>query len=57
MEMSYNWLAGLVTVIGTIVAIALGQLLVFKIPAIAKTRDLNNAQNKEKWRNRAKKIP
>ncbi|MDG1388507.1 MAG: sterol desaturase family protein [Halioglobus sp.] len=55
MEMSYNWLAGLVTVIGTIVAIALGQLLVFKIPAIAKTRDLNNAQNKEKWRNRAKK--
>lgn len=55
MDITYDWMAGLVTVIGTVVVIAIGQLLAFKIPAIAKTRDLNNAQNKEKWRGKAQK--
>lgn len=55
MDITYDWIAGLVTVIGTVVVIAIGQLLAFKIPAIAKTRDLNNAQNKEKWRGKAQK--
>lgn len=54
-DITYNWMAGLVTVAGTIAIIALGQLLAFRIPAIAKARELNNAQNKEKWRSKAKK--
>ena len=55
MDITYNWMAGLVTVAGTIAIIALGQLLVFRIPAIAQARELNNQQNKEKWRSKAKK--
>ncbi|MEH6586700.1 MAG: sterol desaturase family protein [Halioglobus sp.] len=55
MDITYNWMAGLATVAGTIAIIALGQLLVFRIPAIAKARELNNDQNKEKWRSKAKK--
>lgn len=55
MELSYNWLAGLVTFASIIAIVMVGQAIVFRIPAIAKTRELNNGQNKDKWRNKAKK--
>lgn len=51
----YNWLAGLATVVAIIGITLLGHLIVFRIPAIAKTREFNNAQNKEKWREKARK--
>ncbi|MEM1112467.1 MAG: sterol desaturase family protein [Pseudomonadota bacterium] len=55
MPLDYNWLAALVSVIGIIAVVAIGQKLVFSIPAIAQTRKLNNAQNKSKWRDKAQK--
>lgn len=55
MELTYNWLAGLIT-FALIVSISMiGQQIVFRIPAIARTREQNAAQNKDKWRNKAKK--
>jgi sterol desaturase/sphingolipid hydroxylase (fatty acid hydroxylase superfamily) len=55
MELNYNWMAGLITM-GLIIGLTvIGNLIVFRIPAIAKTRELNNEQNKEKWRTKADK--
>lgn len=55
MDIHFDWLAALVTVASIIGIVLLGQKIVFSIPAIAKTRDLNNAQNKDKWKNKAQK--
>ncbi len=55
MEFTYDWMAGLLTLVLVIAVVAIGQMIVFRIPAIARTRELNNAQNKDKWRNKAKK--
>lgn len=55
MELTYNWMAGLATVLLVIGVVVIGQSLVFRIPAIAKTRAFNNAQNKEKWRSKGEK--
>jgi sterol desaturase/sphingolipid hydroxylase (fatty acid hydroxylase superfamily) len=53
--LSYDWMAGLLTM-GLIIGLTLiGQKIAFSIPAIARTRELNNAQNKDKWRNKASK--
>ena len=51
----YNWLAGLVTMVLIIGITLVAQKAVFSIPAIAKTREHDNAQNKDKWRNKSKK--
>ena len=51
----YNWSAGLTT-LGLIIGLTvLAQRLVFSIPAIARTREYNNAQNKDKWKNKGQK--
>jgi sterol desaturase/sphingolipid hydroxylase (fatty acid hydroxylase superfamily) len=55
MDLTYDWLAGLSTVILIIGIVAIGQFLIFRIPSIAQAREINNAMNKEKWRNKAKK--
>jgi sterol desaturase/sphingolipid hydroxylase (fatty acid hydroxylase superfamily) len=55
MNMSYDWIAGLVTVGLIIGTVLFGQKLVFSIPAIARTRENNNASNRDKWRNRGDK--
>ena len=55
MELTYNWMAGLITVALIIAITMIGQKLAFSIPAIAKTRELNNAQNKSKWRDKGHK--
>ena len=55
MELNYNWAAGLVTIVLIIGITLIGQRLAFSIPAIARTRQLNNEQNKDKWRNKAQK--
>lgn len=55
MELDYNWPAALVTVLLVIATVAIGQFLVFKIPAIAESRRINNENNKDKWRNKAQK--
>ncbi len=55
MELSYNWMAGLITMVLIIGLTVIGQQLVFRIPAIARTRELNNAQNRDKWRNKSEK--
>ena len=55
MDLTYDWIAGLSTVILIIGIVAIGQFLIFRIPSIAQTREINNAMNKEKWRNKAKK--
>lgn len=55
MDINFDWLAALVTVASIIGIVLLGQKIVFSIPAIAKTRELNNAQNKDKWKNKAQK--
>jgi sterol desaturase/sphingolipid hydroxylase (fatty acid hydroxylase superfamily) len=55
MDLTYDWLAGLSTVILIIGIVAIGQLLIFRIPAIAQTREINNAMNKDKWRDKAEK--
>ena len=52
---NYDWMAGLVAVALIFVFTVLAQKIVFSIPAIAKTREYNNAQNKDKWRNKGKK--
>lgn len=55
MELHYDWMAGLLT-FGLIVGLTvIAQQIVFRIPAIARTRELNNAQNTDKWRNKASK--
>ena len=55
MELHYNWLAALVTV-GLIIGLTfIGRKIAFSIPAIAKTRDMDVDQNKQKWRNKADK--
>ena len=51
----YNWMAGLVTMVLIIGITLVAQKAVFSIPAIAKTREHDNAQNKDKWRNKGKK--
>ncbi len=55
MNMTYDWVAALSTVLLVIAIVAIGQFLVFRIPAIAKTRELNNAANKDKWKNKSHK--
>ena len=55
MDLSYDWIAGLATLLLIIATVVIGQRIVFSIPAIARTRELNNAQNKDKWRNKAGK--
>lgn len=55
MELTYNWMAGLTTIVLIIGITVIAQKLVFRIPAIAKTREFNNEQNKEKWRHKGKK--
>lgn len=55
MELTYNWMAGLSTLILVIAVVVVGQYLVFRIPAIARTRELNNARNRDKWHNKAQK--
>lgn len=55
MELHYDWLAGLVTVALIIGITIVGQKIVFSIPAIARTREANNAQNRNKWRDKSDK--
>ncbi|MEM8496561.1 MAG: sterol desaturase family protein [Pseudomonadota bacterium] len=55
MELTYDWMSGLITVALIIGLISLGYQIVFRIPAIAKTRKINNEQNKDKWRNKGHK--
>ncbi|MEH6584702.1 MAG: sterol desaturase family protein [Halioglobus sp.] len=55
MDLTYDWMAGLVTVISIIGITLIGKQLVFRIPAIAKTVEFNKEQNKDKWRNKGKK--
>ena len=55
MELTYDWIAGLITFVLIIAITVIGQKLVFSIPAIARTRELNNEQNRNKWRNMARK--
>lgn len=55
MNLVYDWQAGLITVALVIAVVVIGQFLLFRIPAIARTRETNNAMNKDKWQNNAKK--
>ncbi len=52
---NYNWMAGLLTFALIVGIVILGQFIVFRIPAIAETREVNRALNKDKWRNKAEK--
>ena len=53
MNMNYDWLAALVTVASAFAIVGVGRWLVFKIPAIANTRQKDAEENKIKWRGRA----
>ena len=55
MGINYDWQAGLVTVVSVLAIIAIGRLLVFRIPAIAETHKKDAAENKIKWGGRADK--
>ena len=55
MELNYDWMAGLASVALIIGIVVIGQMIFFRIPAIARTRELNNAQNRDKWRNKGNK--
>ena len=55
MNLLYDWQAALITVALLIAIVVIGQFLLFRIPAIARTRETNNAMNKDKWQNNAKK--
>lgn len=52
---NYNWMAGLVTMVLVVGIVMIAQKIAFSIPAIAKTREFNNAQNKSKWRDKGHK--
>lgn len=55
MNLHYNWLAGLVAMALIIGLTLIGQRIAFAIPAIARTRERNNEQNRDKWRNKGHK--
>ena len=55
MELSYNWMAGLASIVLIIGITVVAQKLAFRIPAIAKARQFNNEQNKIKWKSKAQK--
>ena len=55
MELTYNWQAGLITVVLIIGLTVIARQIVFRIPAIARTRSFNNAQNRDKWTNKGHK--
>ena len=50
MELTYHWMAALVTIAGVIGSIVIGRWLLFRIPAIATVREADKAANKTKWR-------
>ena len=54
MDLSYNWLAALVTVGSIIVIVAAGRLLLFRIPAFHRAVDFNTAERRlrEAYRDR-----
>ncbi len=52
-NLHYDGIAALITVGCIIASVVAGQALVFRIPAIARTRAANNADNRDKWRNKA----
>ena len=55
MELTYDWIAGLITLALIIGLTVIGHQVVFRIPAIARTREHNNAINRDKWRNKGHK--
>lgn len=50
MTFSYNWQASLAALALTIAVVAIGQFLIFKIPALKLTREQNRVANKPKFR-------
>ena len=55
MNLTYDWAAGLTTVLLVIAVVVVGQFLVFRIPAIATTRQQNNEANKQKLKTKGDK--
>jgi sterol desaturase/sphingolipid hydroxylase (fatty acid hydroxylase superfamily) len=45
----YNWLGALLSLAGIVAVTKGGKWLVFKVPALAQMREINRAQDKEKW--------
>ncbi|WP_101757908.1 sterol desaturase family protein [Oceanicoccus sp. KOV_DT_Chl] len=55
MTLAYNWPAGLITVLLVIGIITISKFLLFRIPALANSRETDEEKNKDKWRNKGKK--
>lgn len=55
MTFTYDWQAGLVTLVLLIVLMKLLQFIAFRIPAFAQAREANRDANQKKWRELAKK--
>lgn len=50
MDISYHWLAALVTVASIISIVAAGRFVAFRFPAFHRALDFNTAERKRKWR-------
>ena len=55
MDIEYNWLAALTAVGLVITTVTVGKILLFRLPALRNTRELDKEQNKLKWKNHGKK--
>ena len=45
----YHWLGALLSLAGIVAITKAGKWLVFKVPALAEMREINQAKDKEKW--------
>ncbi len=50
MDVSYDWLAALVTVASVIILVMAGKFLLFRVPAFQRAVEFNTAERKRKWR-------
>lgn len=55
MTFNYDWQASLLTFVILGLSVAVTQFIVFKVPALARTRDANREENQRKWRELGKK--
>lgn len=55
MSFEYNWMGSLATIVLSIVIVAIGRFILFRIPAIREVKDFNRAQNRFKLKMRPEK--
>lgn len=54
MEFSYNWQEALLSIVLVLALTEAGKFLIFKIPALGRTRDTDSEQNQNKMKNKKK---